>query len=99
MTPTTAYVNAALNNLHYILGRNTYNMSYVTHVGSNPFLHPHHRPSGSPQYSAKLPWPGLMSGGPNQSSSGDALTPLVAQHARCYIDVTGAYGSNEIAIN
>ena len=101
MSPTAAYKNAALNDIHYLLGRNTFNTSFVTHLGSNPFLHPHHRPSGSPQYSAKLPWPGLLSGGPNSSSTdGSGLDALPSNPpARRWVDETGSYASNEIAIN
>jgi endoglucanase len=101
MQTTAAYSNAALNDLHYLLGRNTFNTSYVTHVGSKPFLHPHHRPSGSSAYSGGAPWPGLLSGGPNftGSTSGDGTTPANPYPAKCWIDAQAAYASNEIAIN
>jgi endoglucanase len=100
MSPSANFVNAALNNLHYLLGRNTQNLSFVTHVGHNPFLHPHHRPSGSPEYMYSPPWPGMLSGGPNSTgNSSDGVTPNNAYPAKCYIDDTGAYASNEIAIN
>jgi endoglucanase len=100
MAPNAAYTNAALDDLHYLLGRNTWDKSFVTHVGTNYVLHPHHRPSGSPQYSALLPWPGLMSGGPNSTgNASDGLTASSPYPAKCYSDVTLAYASNEIAIN
>jgi endoglucanase len=101
MSPSSNYTNAALNDLHYILGRNTFDTSYVTHLGSNPFLHPHHRPSGSSAYSGGAPWPGLMNGGPNYtgSTSGDGTTPANSYPAKCWIDAQAAYASNEIAIN
>ena len=47
IAPKRAYVDAALDNLHYLLGRNTFSLSWVTGVGANPFRHPHHRPSGA----------------------------------------------------
>ena len=100
MSPSATYTNAALDDLHYILGRNAWNKSFVTHLGSNPVMHPHHRPSGSPQYSALAPWPGLMSGGPNSTGNGaDGLTPASPFPAKCYVDTTLAYASNEVAIN
>ena len=45
--PNSRYVETALENLHYLLGRNTFSLSFVTQVGANPFRHPHHRPSGA----------------------------------------------------
>src|SRR5665811_2562368 len=58
--PKSAYVETALDNLHYLLGRNAFSLSWVTQVGENAFLHPHHRPSGADSNAA--PWPGLLSG-------------------------------------
>ncbi len=68
------YVQAALDNLHYLLGRNTFSLSWVTRVGANPFRHPHHRPSGADKN--KEPWPGLLSGGPNRSRQDEAMRRL-----------------------
>lgn len=102
MSPNASFVQAAANNLHYLLGRNTFGLSWVTHLGSNAFRHPHHRPSGSPQYASGAPWPGLLSGGPNsQNGTSDGVTPAMQNNhpARCYTDQTGAYASNEVAIN
>ncbi len=31
-----AYVDAAQENVHYLLGRNTFSLSFVTRVGDNP---------------------------------------------------------------
>jgi endoglucanase len=57
------YRDAGLESLHYILGRNTFNISFITHVGSKWPMHPHHRPSGAD--GIEQPWPGLLIGGPN----------------------------------
>jgi endoglucanase len=91
-------VDAALGNLHYLLGRNCFAVSWVTHVGANAFQHPHHRPSASDGIAA--PWPGLLSGGPN-SHPGDrvAATVPVQPPMRMWIDDQGAYSMNEVAIN
>jgi endoglucanase len=93
-----AFTTAALDNLHYLLGRNTFGVSWVTAVGSRPFLHPHHRPSGSD--ANEDPWPGLLSGGPLARGA----DPVMAKRpplppARRWLDEQGAYSANEIAIN
>jgi endoglucanase len=94
-----AYVETALDNLHYLLGRNTFSLSWVTQVGENAFLHPHHRPSGADTNA--LPWPGLLSGGPNRGKQDPAMKRLPAETppAKCYLDDQEAYSANEVAIN
>lgn len=104
MAPSTIYVNAAMNNLHYLLGRNTHNVSFVTHVGENFLQNPHHRPSASPQYSALAPWPGLLVGGPNANDNdGSPLDsipkPPTGRPAKRWVDHQNSYASNETAIN
>jgi endoglucanase len=98
LQPDRSYVDAALDNLHYLLGRNTFSLSWVTQVGENPFLHPHHRPSaglGLPQ-----PWPGLLSGGPNRGRQDAAMRKLPnGPPAKMYLDEQASYASNEVAIN
>lgn len=94
------YVAAALGNLHYILGRNTFSLSWVTHLGEHAFQHPHHRPSAADGMAG--PWPGLMSGGPNAGREDlfmQHFVPAGTKPAKCYVDITGAYSCNEIAIN
>jgi endoglucanase len=68
------YVDAALDNLHYLLGRNTFSLSWVTRLGANPYRRPHHRPSAAD--ANEEPWPGLLSGGPNRSRQDDAMRTL-----------------------
>ncbi|MEO8370178.1 MAG: glycoside hydrolase family 9 protein [Candidatus Solibacter sp.] len=94
-----AYTETALDNLHYLLGRNALSLSYVTQVGQNPFLHPHHRPSGADKNAA--PWPGLLSGGPNRGKQDPAMKNLPADTppAKCFLDDQEAYSANEVAIN
>ncbi|MBE0659288.1 MAG: glycoside hydrolase family 9 protein [Bryobacteraceae bacterium] len=89
----------AAENLHYLLGRNVFSTSWVTHVGTNWFKHPHHRPSGADGIDE--PWPGLLSGGPNRRAQDapmrklpDGLPPM-----RMWVDETESYASNENAIN
>jgi len=96
--PNPAYVSTALENLHYLFGRNSFCLSFVTQLGSHSITHPHHRPSaalGLPQ-----PWPGLLSGGPNQYPGDPVLRQLPkGPPARSYVDEQGSYSSNEVAIN
>jgi endoglucanase len=98
LAPDPALVEAARDNLHYLLGRNTFSLSWVTQVGTNPYRHPHHRPSGAGRNSE--PWPGLLSGGPNAARQDDTLKALPdLPPARIYRDEQASYASNEIAIN
>ena len=89
---------AAAENLHYLLGRNCWDLSWVTQLGRNAFQHPHHRPSGADNIAA--PWPGLLSGGPNAHPSdppGSAMPKRPPM--RMYKDDQSAYSMNEICIN
>jgi endoglucanase len=98
-SPKAAFVNTALDNLHYLLGRNTFSLSWVTQLGANPYKHPHHRPSGADNVDD--PWPGLLSGGPNAGRQDDVLKklPPSTPPAKVYADEQASYASNEIAIN
>jgi endoglucanase len=99
-SPNPKYVTAAADNLHYILGRNTFSLSWVTHVGQHAFQQPHHRPSAADTVAE--PWPGLMSGGPNPGRQDNVMkqyVPADAKPMRAYVDMTGAYACNEVAIN
>jgi len=98
LRPDPRYREAAADNLHYLLGRNTFSLSWVTQVGANPFRHPHHRPSGADQNPE--PWPGLLSGGPNARRQDPAMKGLPdVPPARMYVDDQESYASNEVAIN
>jgi endoglucanase len=93
------FVNAALDNLHYLLGRNTFSLSWVTQLGDNPYRHPHHRPSAADKNPE--PWPGMLSGGPNAGRQDPVLRALPPGYppAKVYADEQGSYAGNEIAIN
>jgi len=100
LKPDQRYVNTAMENVHYLLGRNTFALSWVTQVGENSVKHPHHRPSAADEIDA--PYPGLLAGGPNpgrQDAYMKKLIPPGIPPAKNYIDVTGAYACNEVAIN
>jgi len=96
LKPDPQLVEAALDDLHYLLGRNTFSFSWVTQLGDNPFRHPHHRPSAG----LAQPWPGLLSGGPNRGRQDAALRRLAAgPPAKMYLDEQASYAGNEVAIN
>jgi endoglucanase len=96
-SPDVSFADAARDNLHYLLGRNTFSLSWVTQVGENPFQHPHHRPSGA----KGAAWPGLLSGGPNAGRQDAVLAKLPRDlpPAKVYVDQLASYASNEICIN
>ena len=99
IAPNPAFANAARDDLDYLLGRNTFSLSWVTQVGEHSVLHPHHRPSGSGEQPG--PWPGLLSGGPNAGRNDSVLAALPGNlpPEKYYADQTASYASNEIAIN
>jgi endoglucanase len=99
LSPDRVFADTALDNLHYLLGRNTFSISWVTQVGAHPFLHPHHRPSGADKN--PNPWPGLLSGGPNAARQDPVLKSLPTDlpPAKVYSDDQASYASNEVCIN
>ncbi len=98
LSPNPAYLDAAADNLHYLLGRNAFGLSWVTQLGDRPFRNPHHRPSGGD--ANPEPWPGLLSGGPNRYGGDAVLDALPATPpARRYRDHQDSYAGNENAIN
>lgn len=97
--PKPAYADAAQDALHYLLGRNHFATSFVTHVGTKFVMHPHHRASGADGIDE--PWPGLLCGGPNshQGRRGDDKTAKAAPPATVWFDDQNDYFTNENAIN
>ena len=96
LTGNNKYLEYALSNLDYILGRNGAGYSYVTGFGSKSPMHPHHRPSVADGVTE--PVPGLLVGGANPGmQDGVKLASTVPDEA--YIDDDRSYATNEIAIN
>ncbi len=90
------YLDAALNNLDYLLGRNATGYCFVTGLGSRSPMHPHHRPSVAD--AVVEPVPGLLAGGPNPGQQ-DHQRYEYGEPETSYTDNDQAYASNEIAIN
>jgi endoglucanase len=61
VAPRREYVEAALDALSHLFGRNYYGRSFVTGVGFRPPQHPHFRPTL--RQPAKPAWPGYLVGG------------------------------------
>jgi endoglucanase len=83
LSPNPKYVNAALDAIAHIFGRNYYGRSYVTGLGVNPPMNPHDRRSGAD--GIVEPWPGYIVGGGHTA---------IGWH-----DSQDDYATNEIAIN
>lgn len=96
LTKNKQYLNAALANLDYLLGRNGTSYSLVTGFGHKYIMHPHHRQSVADGIID--PIPGLLSGGPNPSQQDKVPLPTKIPN-RALSDNDQAYASNEIAIN
>lgn len=93
LTGDTTYLNAAIEQLDYIFGRNHFGQTFVTGIGTHPVTHVSHIFLSATH--SKLP--GLLVGGPNsleQSGIGPKnLGPL------SYIDDARSYATNEYAID
>ena len=90
------YIQAALSNLDYLLGRNAAGYCFVTGLGTRSTMHPHHRPSIAD--GIEEPVPGLLAGGPNPGKQ-DKCSYDFSEPETAYSDTDCSYASNEIAIN
>ena len=96
ITGERKYVDYALSNLDYLLGRNGTGYCFVTGFGSKRVMNPHHRPSIAD--GIVDPVPGWLSGGPNPGMQDKCNYPTsVADEA--FVDDACSYASNEVAIN
>ena len=93
------YAGAALEQLHYLLGRNALDISYVTGFGEHAFRNPHNRPTFAD--GIDLPMPGWVSGGPYKAPCDPAAIAAIPKGTppmKCYVDDVGSYSTNEITI-
>ena len=96
LTGNKKYVNCALSNLDYLLGRNATGYSFVTGYGDKTPLNLHHRPSAGD--GIREPVPGILAGGPNAVKE-DRMEYPSDNPDECYLDNVKSYASNENAIN
>lgn len=97
LTKDRKYLHAAADQLHYILGRNPLGLCYVTGCGTDAIKRPHHRPSG---YLGKT-MEGMLSGGPCSWKADELAKKLFTDQtppAKCLLDMTGSYSTNEVTI-
>jgi endoglucanase len=99
LTGDKKYLQGALSNLDYLLGRNATGYSFLTGYGDKPVMNPHHRPSVAD--GVEEPVPGLLSGGPNaRAAQQDKCTTYQSTSPdEVFTDDDCSYASNEIAIN
>ena len=98
--PNRDYLSGALDQLHYVAGRNPLSLCYVTGLGSHSPQHPHHPFSASDKKSQ--PVPGLLVGGPNQFLNDSVLKRLFTNTtapAVTYVDDTESFASNETSLS
>jgi len=96
LTKDRKYLDYALTNLDYLLGRNATGYSFVTGFGKKTPMSPHHRQSESDGIAD--PVPGLLVGGPNTGKQ-DGCKYSSDIPDEVYLDSVCSYASNEIAIN
>ena len=94
LSPNAEMRECALDHLHYLLGRNTNDICYVTGFGPRCACRPHHRLSVG---MGAVP-PGMLAGGPNPSHQDKVQQERYAglAPAKHYVDQWEAYASNEV---
>jgi endoglucanase len=93
------YEQAALNQIHYILGMNAMNTSYVTGFGDHAFKNPHNRVTVAD--GIDKPIPGEVSGGPCTLLADEKIQEILDKNTppqKCYLDDYLSYSTNEITI-
>ena len=96
LTKNRKYLDGAISNADYILGRNATGYCFLTGLGTRSTMHPHHRPSVADGIAE--PVPGLLAGGPNPGKQ-DRCPYAFSEPETTYLDADCSYASNEIAIN
>lgn len=90
------FLNAALANMDYLLGRNATGYSFVTGFGSRPPMFIHHRQSAAD--GIEDPVPGFVAGGPQPGQQDDCEYDSDLP-ATTYLDHWCSYSTNEVTIN
>lgn len=101
-TQTQKYRRGVNDTMDYLMGRNALGQSYITGYGERPFKNPHHRYwKGGINPSRPFPPPGVMSGGPNNTSMIDPVAAALQGNCvgmACWVDDYDAYSLNEVSI-
>ncbi len=93
MTDGIAYRQAAIDQIDYLLGRNPFNQTFVTGIGTHPVRHVNHIFARA----RKIDIPGLLVGGANNDAQ-DGLAPK-NRGILSYLDDEKSYATNEYAID
>lgn len=96
ITGDKIFEDAALDQLHYIMGRNPLNLSQITGVGAASVQHPYHQLSEMGNFNA--PVAGMLVGGPNNHLHLNN-NEISSYPPKNYEDVFKNYLVNEPAIN
>lgn len=100
ITGEERYKKAALDQVHFVLGRNPLGISMVTGTGSYSAQHPYHQLSKMGMYTK--PIPGMLVGGPNNSTHLRKyyIYQVISEYpAKNYEDTYQNYLVNEVSIN
>jgi endoglucanase len=99
LTKNKEYGKAALEQIHYLLGKNPMGVSYITGCGENAYKNPHLRTTAADGIDE--PMPGWVSGGPNKNPC-DGMAPWFQENpqpvAKRYLDLLDCYSLNEMTI-
>ncbi|TQV65204.1 MAG: glycosyl hydrolase family 5 [Halothiobacillaceae bacterium] len=93
LTGDKVYRDAAADQVHYLLGRNAFGISFVSGVGERPVRRVNHILSRN----TGMYIPGLLVGGPNDSAQ-DGVAPK-GLGMLSYLDHDHSYATNEFAID
>lgn len=96
LTGRDEYRSAAKNNLNYLLGTNAVSYCFVTGNGTLSPTHVHHRVCAATGQTI----PGMLVGGPDAGLNDDYAKKVLkgVAPAKCYVDHTESYSTNEITI-
>ena len=102
ITQEQPFLDAAIESMDYVFGKNGPSLSMVTGVGSQSVMKPHHRICTG--HAEVEPFPGLVTGGANEENDGgDGVLMRLHQNKTpgglCYKDNNHSWASNEPAIN
>ena len=93
LTKNPEYLTAAIDQLDYLLGRNHFNQTFITGIGTHPVKYVNHLFARA----KKIYIPGLVVGGPNSDAQDNKVAKNQGQLS--YVDDEGSYATNEYAID
>ena len=93
LTNNIDYFNGAIDQLDYLLGRNHFNQTFITGIGTNPVKHVNHLFARA----KNIYIPGLVVGGANSDAQDNQVAKNLGQLS--YIDSEESYATNEYAID